>query len=74
MSKFFHIVVALLTYQTGMWLLQTHEAGNGGYFHFAATILVGMIFCAQIHVLIDEASEIVNLDKDSEIIDLNKKG
>jgi len=63
MSKVFHIVVALLLYQTGMWLLEIHEQGSGGYLHFAATILVGMIFCAQLFVLVDEASEIVDLDK-----------
>jgi len=64
MSKVFHIVLALVLYQTGMWLLQVYEEGSGGYFHFAATILVGMLFSGQLFMLTEEAAEIVNIDKE----------
>jgi hypothetical protein len=60
MSKFRHIVAAIALYQTGCWLLQIHEEGIGGYFHFAATFLVGMLTCAQLFILTEEAAEIVN--------------
>jgi hypothetical protein len=64
MSKALHIVLALVLYQTGCWLLQVHEEGSGGYFHFAATILVGMLFSGQLFMLTEEAAEIVNIDKE----------
>ena len=64
MSKVLHIVLALVLYQTGCWLLQIHEEGSSGYFHFAATILVGMLFCAQLNMLVEEAAEIVNINKE----------
>jgi len=59
MSKVVHIIVALATYQTGCWLLQIFEEGSGGYLHFAATIMVGMIFAGQLFMLIEEAAETV---------------
>jgi hypothetical protein len=54
MSKIIHIIVALLTYQTGCWLLQTHEQGNSGYLHFGATIGIGMLIAGQIAVLVED--------------------
>lgn len=54
MSKLFHIAVALLTYQTGCWLLQSFEEGNSGYFHFAMTIMVGVIAACQINLLVED--------------------
>jgi len=54
MSKLFHVVTALITYQAGCWLLQSSELGNFGYFHFAMAIGVGMITAAQLFLLADE--------------------
>lgn len=54
MNKLIHIVTSLLTYQAGCWLLQSYESGTGGWFHFAATIGIGMVIMAQISVLIDD--------------------
>jgi hypothetical protein len=54
MSKIIHIIVALLTYQTGCWLLQAHEQGNSGYLHFGATIGIGMLIAGQITVLVED--------------------
>jgi len=54
MSKIFHIVTALITYQAGCWLLQSQEQGNFGYFHFAATIAIGMLTAAQLFLLADD--------------------
>ncbi len=54
MPNIFHIIVALLTYQTGCWLLQSSETGNFGYFHFALTIGIGMLTAAQLFLLADD--------------------
>jgi len=54
MSKIIHIIAALLTYQTGCWLLQSAEEDNFAYFHFAATIGVGMLIMGQLAMLTED--------------------
>jgi hypothetical protein len=54
MSKIIHIIVALLTYQTGCWLLQSAEEGDFTRFHFAATIGVGILIMGQLNALLED--------------------
>jgi uncharacterized membrane protein YwzB len=54
MSKLFHIITALVTYQTGCWLLQSFEAGEFSRFHFVLTIMVGVLISSQISMLVSD--------------------